>query len=42
MGDRRQVTGNKKNPDFVLSRASLHFGSGYVDCTNFVRAALAY
>jgi len=22
------------NPDYVLSRASLIFGSGYVDCTN--------
>jgi hypothetical protein len=28
----------ESNPDYVLSWASLVFGSGYVDGTNFVRA----
>jgi hypothetical protein len=27
----------ESNPNYVLSRASLIFGSGYVDCTNVVR-----
>jgi hypothetical protein len=31
---------SKPNPDDVLSRASLIFGSGYVDCTNVVRSFL--
>jgi hypothetical protein len=30
------------NPDYVLSWASLIFGSGYVDCTNVVRAGLMF
>jgi hypothetical protein len=30
----------ESNPDYVLSRASLIFGSGYVDCTNVVRTGL--
>jgi len=30
----------ESNPDYVLSMASLIFGSGYVDCTNAVRTGL--
>ncbi len=30
----------ESNPDYVLSRASLIFGSRYVDCTNVVRTDL--
>ena len=31
----------ESNPDYVLSRASLIFGSGYVDCTSVVGRDLA-
>jgi hypothetical protein len=31
---------SESTPDYVLSWASRIFGSGYVDCTNFVRAGL--
>jgi hypothetical protein len=30
----------ESNPTYVLSRAGLIFGSGYVDCTNAVRTGL--
>src|SRR6266436_5002310 len=30
----------ESNPDYVPSRASLIFGSGYVDCTNVARTGL--
>jgi hypothetical protein len=31
----------ESNLDYVLAWARLTFGSGYVDCTNIVRAGLA-